>query len=103
MREFLHVDDLANACIFFLRKKTSETTINIGSGVEKTILQYAKFIMSQLQLKFKIDFDLTKPDGTPRKIVDSSLAKKYGWQSKINLISGLKKTYDDFLSQNLNY
>jgi GDP-L-fucose synthase len=80
-RELLFVDDLADACIFFLNKKTKETLINIGSGKEMKIIDYAKYIIKQLNADLKIKLDLSKPDGTPRKIIDSSLAKKYGWRS----------------------
>ena len=96
LRELMYVDDLANACIFFIKKKTKETIINIGSGYEKSILQYAKFIMKEMNVSFNIAFDLTKPDGTYRKLLNSSLAKKYGWVSKVNLSRGFKKTYSDF-------
>jgi len=102
LRELMYVDDLANACIFFIKKKTKETTINIGSGYEKSILQYAKFIMKEMNVNFNIAFDLTKPDGTYRKLLNSSLAKKYGWISKVNLSRGFKKTYSDFQLQKNN-
>ncbi len=98
-RELLFVDDLADACIYFLNKKTKETLINIGSGKEMTIVDYAKFIIKELRANLKIKFNLSKPDGTPRKIVDSSVAKKYGWKAKITFEDGLKRTYLDFLKK----
>ncbi len=101
-RELLYVDDLADACIYFLNKKTKETLINIGSGLEISILDYAKLIIKQINIKIKIENDLSKPDGTPRKIVDSSIAKKYGWKPKTNFADGLKKTYLDYLKKYLN-
>ena len=96
-RELLFVDDLADACIFFLNKKIKETLINIGSGKEMKIIDYAKYIIKQLNADLKIKLDLSKPDGTPRKIIDSSLAKKYGWRPKTQFKDGFKITYLDFL------
>ena len=95
-RELMFVDDLADACVYFLNKKTKETLINIGSGKEMKIIDYAKFIMSELQLDLKIKLDPSKPDGTPRKIIDSSLARKYGWKPKISFQQGFKITYDHY-------
>ena len=66
-RELMYVDDLAKACIFFFNKNTKESLINIGSGVEKTINQFAKFIIKKSKVKFKIRYDKNKPNGTPRK------------------------------------
>jgi GDP-L-fucose synthase len=96
-RELIFVDDLADACIFFLNKNTKEHIINIGTGKDKTVKQYAEFILDQLGLKIKINFDTKKPDGTPRKLLDISLAKKYGWSPKIELSKGFKITYKDYL------
>ena len=96
-RELMFVDDLADACIFFLNKKTKETLINIGSGNEMKIIDYAKLIIKILKADLKIKFDSSKPDGTPRKIVDIKIAKKYGWKSKISFEKGLKLTYQNFL------
>ena len=90
-REIMYVDDLADACIHFFNKKTKHSLINIGSGEEKTIKEYANFIIKELKLNIKIKFDKTKPNGTPRKLLDSSVAKKYGWSAKTNLKIGLKK------------
>ena len=96
-RELMFVDDLADACIFFLNKKTKETLINIGSGNEMKIIDYAKLVIKILKTDLKIKFDSSKPDGTPRKIVDIKIAKKYGWSPKISFEKGLKLTYQDFL------
>ena len=95
-RELMYVDDLASACEFFM-KKPKQFLINIGSGDERSIEQYAKFIMKKLNVNFKIRYDKTKPNGTPRKIVDTNIAKKYGWRSKFNLEKGFKLTFEDFL------
>ena len=96
-REMMFVDDLADACIFFLKKKTKEYLINIGSGCEKSILQYAKILSKVIYKDIKIINDYTKPDGTPRKKVNFSIAKKYGWKPKTSLEKGIKITYDNFL------
>ena len=96
----MYVDDLADACIFFINKKTKETLINIGSGFEMRIVNYAKYVIKLLNANLKIKFDKSKPNGTPRKIVDNSIAKKYGWKSKVTFKRGLKITYDDYLKKN---
>ena len=98
-RELMYVDDLANACEFFLKKKTKHDLINIGSGEEKTILEYCKFVIKKLNVNLKIKLDKKKPKGTPRKKLDLSLAKKYGWKSKFNLNKGFDLTYEDYLKK----
>jgi len=98
-REMMYVDDLADACIYFLNKKTNETMINIGSGFEKKIIDYVRFIIKKIDVKVKIKLDKTKPNGTPRKVIDSSLALKYGWKAKIDLEKGFALTYADFLKR----
>lgn len=100
-RELMYVDDLASACEFFLKKKTYHSLINIGSGIEKTIEGYANFLMRKMNIKLKIKKDLTKPNGTPRKILSTKLAKKYGWKSKVNLKKGFNLTYENFLKNNV--
>ena len=101
-RELMYVDDLADACIFFLNKKTKETLINIGSGDERKIIDYAKFILKRIGLNVKIKKDRSKPDGTPRKLLDCSIANKYGWKSKISLEKGFDFTYPEYI-KNLRY
>ena len=96
-RELMYSDDLADACLFFLRKKTKETLINVGSSVEMTITEYANFIIRKLNSKLKIKFDKSKHDGVKRKILDCSIAKKYGWNPKINLDSGFESTYKNYM------
>jgi len=98
-REMMYVDDLADACIYFLNKKTNETLINIGSGFEEKIIDYVKFIMKKINFEAKIKLDKTKPNGTPRKIIDSSIALKYGWKAMIDLEKGFELTYVDFLKR----
>lgn len=92
-RELMHVDDLADACIFFLEKKTNHPLINIGSGREMKIIEYAKFVMKKIGFDGKIVLDKSKPDGTPRKIIDCKIARAYGWEAKITLDSGFDLTY----------
>jgi len=96
-RELLYVEDFADACVFFMRKKTKESFINIGSGVEKTIKGFAKYIMKKLDVNLKIKYDLTKPNGMQRKKLDLSISKKYGWKSKTNLDEAFEKVYLDYL------
>lgn len=98
-RELLYVDDLAEACEFFLKKNTLHTLINIGSGEERTIIDYCKFIMKKLKIKLKIRLDKSKPNGTPRKKIECKIAKKYGWESKIGLDKGFNLTYKNFLEK----
>ena len=96
-RELMHVDDLADACIFFFKKKTKESLINIGTGKEKKIIQYVDFLKKKMNLNVKIIFDKSKPDGTPRKVIDSTIAYKYGWRPQISLSTGFDLTYKNFL------
>tara|TARA_B100001059_G_scaffold122397_1_gene122366 strand:+ start:580 stop:1512 length:933 start_codon:yes stop_codon:yes gene_type:complete len=98
-RELMFVDDLAAACEFFLKKNTNHFLINIGSGEEKTIKDYANFIMKKLNVKLKIEYDTKKPNGTPRKKVDCKLASTYGWKSSFSLEKGFELTYKDFLNK----
>ena len=83
-----------------MRKKTKHSLINIGTGIDYSIKDYAKKIMKILNVKGDIIFDKTKPDGTPRKLLDISLAKKYGWRAKTTLKNGIIKTYASFLIKN---
>ena len=100
-RELIFVDDIADSVIYFMNKKTSENLINIGTGKDLTIKEYAEFIIKRLKLKLKIKFDKSYPDGTPKKVLDISLAKKYGWVAKTNLQKGFDETYKDFLKNKL--
>ena len=101
-REVIYVDDLADACIFFMKKKFSETVLNIGTGKDFPIKRYAKMIINQVipKNKIKIKYDLSKPNGTPRKVLDIKLANKYGWKPKTNLNAAITKTYKSFLEDN---
>ena len=86
---------------FLMNKKTKETLINIGSGFEMRIVDYANYLIKYLNTNLQIKFDLSKPDGTPRKIIDNNIAKKYGWRSRTSFEKGVKLTYQDFLKKNL--
>ncbi len=98
-REMIYVDDLADACVYFMNKKTKETLINIGTGKDYSIKQYAKIILGVINpnKKIKIKFDKSKPNGTSQKKLDISLTKKYSWKPKTSLIEGIKTTYANFL------
>ena len=95
-RELLYVDDLADACIFFMQKKTKHTLINIGYGKEKSIINYMSDILKAFQINLKIKLDRTKPDGVKSKLISSKIANSYGWYPKIKFSEGLKKTLEDF-------
>lgn len=99
-REIMHVDDLSLACLFFLKqKKISDSLINIGTNEEHTILEFAKLISNYFNLNLKFKFQKKYLNGTPRKILDLSVAKKYGWRAKISFNEGLDKTIKDYISQ----
>lgn len=91
-REFLHVDDLASACYFLLNSYSENQIINIGYGEDIAIKELAELIASIVQFNGNISFDSSKPDGTQRKLLDSSKISKLGWKPSINLIDGIKKT-----------
>ena len=98
-RDLMYVDDLADACIYFLHKKTKDSLINIGTGYEKSILEYAKFILKKINYKCMIILDKSKPDGTKRKIIDNSIALSYGWKPKINFDDGFELTLKSYFSK----
>ncbi len=101
-REVIYVDDLADACIFFMKKNFFGTILNIGTGKDFSIKQYAKIILNKIipKNKIKIKYDLSKPNGTPRKVLDIKLANKYGWKPKTKLDEAITKTYKNFLENN---
>ena len=100
-REILYVDEIANACIHFMNIKTKHALINIGSGIDYSIKQYAEMFLKVLipEKKIKIEYDLSKPNGTPRKVLDISLAKQYGWKPNINFNKEILETYKSYLDQ----
>ncbi len=97
LREFLHVDDLASSIMFVIENKINNDLINIGSGQEVTILDLAKKIKKIVNFNGELIFDSSKPDGNPRKLLDSSLINSLGWYPEIKLEKGLKNTYDWYL------
>jgi GDP-L-fucose synthase len=96
-REFLFSDDCADACIFLMEHHTGNDIVNIGSGKEITIRDLAMTIKSAVEYKGALEFDVTQPDGTPRKLLDCSKLHAMGWRHKIELEEGINRTYKDFL------
>ena len=95
-REVIYVDDLANAIIYFMNKKVKHSLINIGTSKDRSIREFAKLILKILSIKLKVKFDNEKKlDGVKRKVLDTSLARKYGWKPKINLEDAVIKTFND--------
>lgn len=90
LREFLHVEDLADACLFLMNKYSEDDFVNIGSGQELSIKDLALTIKNILGFEGELKFDPTKPDGTPRKLMDVSKLKEMGWEHRIDLVSGLR-------------
>jgi GDP-L-fucose synthase len=97
-REFLYVDDLADACIFLMKKYNDPDIINIGTGEDISITDLAKLIAKIANYKGEIKFDTTKPDGTPRKLLDVSKLKSLGWQASISLEGGIKNVYEELMT-----
>jgi len=93
-REFLHVDDLAGACVFLMNTYHGSEIVNIGTGTDLTIMELAEMIKDIVRYKGDIVWDSTKPDGTPRKLLDINRISALGWQPRIALRDGLRKTYE---------
>jgi GDP-L-fucose synthase len=98
LREFLHVDDLADACIFLLKTYSDEGHVNVGSGSEISILDLARTICRIVGFAGRIDHDLSKPDGTPRKLMDGARLAAMGWHPRIALEEGIAGVYQQFLA-----
>ena len=95
-REVIYVDDLANAVIYFMNKKVRHSLINIGTSKDRSIREFAKLILKILNVKLKVKFDNDKKlDGIKRKVLDTNLARKYGWKPRINLEDAILKTFND--------
>ena len=101
LREVISSDDIASACIFFLKKKTKHKIFNIGTGKDYSIEHYARLIMKHMNVNLKIIFDKNKPNGTYKKLLDSSLAKKYGWRYKTEFDKGISIAINDYLKNHL--
>ena len=95
-REFLHVDDLADACVFLMRQYSDEPPVNVGWGEDISIAELARLIADTVGFNGELRFDRSKPDGTPRKLLDTSRLTALGWQPKIHLKAGLASTYEWF-------
>ncbi len=98
-REFLHVDDLADALVHLLNLESPPDWVNVGSGIDLSILDLAQMIAKEVGYTGRIETDSTKPDGTPRKLTDISLLRSTGWSPKIDLQSGIRMTYQSFLDE----
>lgn len=96
-REFLHVDDLASACLFLLEKYDSPEIVNVGWGEDISVRELAELICEVVGFDGKLAWDSTKPDGTPRKLLDVSKLRKLGWSPTISLRDGIARTYEWFL------
>ncbi len=99
MREFLHVDDLAEGCAFLLGLDNPPDWINLGTGVDVTIKELTETVAAVVGYPGKITWDATKPDGTPRKLMDVSKLAGLGWRARITLREGIEKTYASFLAE----
>jgi GDP-L-fucose synthase len=97
-REFLYVDDLADAGVHLLRHYSGESHINVGAGYDVTIAEFAEQIKRCVGFEGRVVYDRSRPDGTPRKLLDSSRMQAMGWKAKTELEEGLKVYYDWFLS-----
>lgn len=98
MREFLFVDDLADACVFLMEKGLSEGLFNVGTGRDVTIRELAETVMQVIGFEGHIVFDSSKPDGTPRKLLNVDRMRKLGWEASTSLRAGIEKAYTDFLT-----
>lgn len=101
LREFLHADDCADGCVFLLENYSGAEHVNVGSGEELTIADLARLICAELGYQGEVQFDTTKPDGTPRKLMSSERLAAMGWTRKIALRDGIRSTYQWFLSNAL--
>ena len=99
LRELIFVDDIADACVYFMRKKIKYSLVNIGTGKDMTIKKYVNFLLKKLNLKVKIKFNTSRPDGIYRKVLDVKRAKQLGWKAKISLDKGFDITYRNFLKK----
>ena len=97
LREFLYVDDLANLCVFLMNNYSGNETVNAGTGKELTIKQLTELVADVVGYKGRIEWDTTRPNGTPRKLLDISKATALGWTYKTELEDGIRLAYKDFL------
>ncbi len=100
LREFLYADDLADACLFLMDNYSGDLHINVGSGEEHTIKELAETIKRVVGFEGALTWDTTKPDGTPRKLMDSGKLGNMGWKRQVQFEEGIKRAYEDFLIRN---
>ncbi|MCX7308326.1 MAG: GDP-L-fucose synthase [Afipia sp.] len=98
-REFLYVDDMADACVHLMKTYSSDLLVNIGTGKDMTIAEFASVVADVVGYKGKIEFDSSKPDGTPRKLLDIGRLAKLGWQATTSLKDGIRLAYQAFLKE----
>lgn len=101
MREFLHVDDLADACLYLMLNYNEKLFINVGTGEDLTIKSLAEMVKEIVGFKGELRWNTDKPDGTPRKLMDVSRIHNHGWKHSIELIKGIAKVYEEFKSKNI--
>lgn len=101
LREFLYVDDLADACVYLMNHYSGDQTVNLGTGKELTIKSLVEMISGVVGYEGMIKWDVTKPDGTPRKLLDVSKLNDLGWHYQTELEEGLRLTYEDFLNNQI--
>ena len=99
MREFLHVDDLADACVFLMENYSDDSHINVGTGVDLSIRELAEKVRDIVHPTAKLHFDTSKPDGTPRKVLDVTRLNDLGWSPSYDLDRGIRSTYEWFIEQ----
>jgi GDP-L-fucose synthase len=99
LREFLHVDDLADACLFLMEHYDAMGPINVGTGEDLSIRALAEMVGSIVHPEARLEFDASKPDGTPRKVLDISRLRALGWAPTIPLRDGIAATYEWYLGQ----
>jgi GDP-L-fucose synthase len=97
LREFLYVDDLANLCVFLMNNYSGNETVNAGTGKELTIKALTEMVARVVGYEGAVEWDTTRPNGTPRKLLDVSKAEKLGWKYKTELEEGIRLAYEDFL------
>lgn len=102
LREFLHVDDLAEACVFLMKEYNEKQFVNVGTGTDLSIKALAEMIQEVVGFEGSIVWNTDKPDGTPRKLMDVSKINQLGWKHKIDLRSGIEQVYQDFLQLELS-
>jgi GDP-L-fucose synthase len=102
MREFLHADDLADACVYLMQNYHESSLVNIGTGVDVTIKELAETIQEIVGYEGKTNWNTEKPDGTPRKLMNVNKLHDLGWQHTINLKEGIKRVYGEY-KNNVNY